>query len=102
MKEKRLGELSEQQFEGMMDFVLGEEFDRMPASEFFATLNAIDPSLRSRASYADLPERVVVKGHVEDGEFVPHAALGAAIEGKSIRVNKKAIIEIHIEAARGH
>ena len=91
MKEKRLGELSEQQFEGMMDFVLGEEFDQMPASEFFATLKAMDE--------ADLPERVVVKGHVEDGEFVPHAALGAAIEGKSIRVNKKAIIEIRIEAA---
>jgi hypothetical protein len=91
MKEKRLGELSEQQLEGMMDFVLSEEFDQMPASEFFATLKAMDE--------ADLPERVVVKGHVEDGEFVPHAALGAAIEGKHIRVNKKAIIEIQIEAA---
>ncbi len=70
MKEKRLGELSEQQFEGMMDFVVSEEFDQMPASEFVATLKAMDE--------ADLPERVVVKGHVEDGEFVPHVALGAA------------------------
>ncbi len=92
MEEKRLGELSEEQLEGMMDFVLSEEFDQMPASEFLSMLKAMDE--------ADLPERVVVKGHVEDGEFVPHAVQGAALlENKCISVNKKAIIEIHIEAA---
>ena len=71
MKEKRLGTLSEQQLEDMMDFVLGEAFDQMPASEFFATLKAMDE--------ADLPERVVIKGHMEDGEFVPHAVQGATL-----------------------
>ena len=92
MKEKRLGELSEQQLEGMMDFVFSEEFDQMSASEFFSTLKAMDK--------ADSPERVVVKGRVENGEFVPHAVQGATLlEDKRIRVNKKAIIEIHIEAA---
>jgi len=92
MEEKRLGELSEEQLEGMMDFVLSEEFDQMSASEFFSTLKAMDE--------ADLPERVVVKGHVENGEFVPHVVQGATLlKDKRIRVNKKAIIEIHIEAA---
>ncbi len=92
MKERRLGELSEQQLEGMMDFVFSEEFDQVSASEFFATLRVMDE--------ADLPERVVVKGHVEDGEFVPHAVQGATLlEDNCIRVNKKATIEIHIEAA---
>ena len=40
--EKRLGELTEQEFTGMMDFVLGDEFDQIPASEFFGTLKAMD------------------------------------------------------------
>jgi len=92
MKEKQLGTLSEQQLEDMMDFVLSEEFDQMPASEFFATLKAMDE--------ADSPERVVIKGHLENGEFIPHAVQGATLlEDKCIRVDKKAIIEIHIEAA---
>jgi hypothetical protein len=91
MKEKRLGELSETQLENMMDAVLDETFDQMPADEFFGTLKAMDD--------ADTPERIVIKGHVENGEFVPHHADGASIEGKSIRVNRKAIIEIRIEAA---
>jgi hypothetical protein len=30
MSEKRLGELTEQEFTGMMDFVLSDEFDQMP------------------------------------------------------------------------
>ena len=91
MEEKQLGELSEQELEGMMDFVLSEEFDQMSASEFFSTLKAMDE--------AELPERVVIKGHVENDEFVPHAVQGATlIEDKCIRVKKKAIIEIHIEA----
>jgi len=34
MSEKRLGELTEQEFMGMMDFMFSEEFERMPASEF--------------------------------------------------------------------
>ncbi len=91
MKEKRLGELSEQELEGMMDFVLSEAFDQMSASEFFTALKAMDE--------ANLPERVLIKGHVADGEFVPHAVEGATLEDKCIRINKKAIIEIHIEAA---
>jgi hypothetical protein len=91
MKEERLGELSEQQLQGMMDAVLDEAFDQMPASEFFGTLKAMDE--------ADAPQRVVVKGHIEDGDFVPHSVEGAILEGKSIRVNKTAIIEIHVEAA---
>ena len=91
MKEKQLGTLSEQELEGMMDFVLSEEFDQMSASEFFATLKAMDE--------AELPERVLIKGHVENDKFVPHAVQGATLlEDKCIRVNKKAIIEIHIEA----
>ena len=91
MKEERLGELSEQQLEDMIDATLDEVFDQMPPSEFFGTLKAMDS--------AESPERVVITGHVEDGEFVPHTAEGGILEGKSIRVNKKAIIEIQIEAA---
>jgi hypothetical protein len=91
MNEKRLGELTEQELLGMMDLVMSEEFDQMPASEFFGTLKAMDE--------ADAVERVVVKGHVENGEFVPHAVEGATLEGHCIRIGKKALLEIQVEAA---
>ena len=91
MSEKRLGELTEQELTDMMDFVFSEEFDRMPASEFFETLHAMDE--------ADAPEHVIVKGHVEGDKFIPHAVEGATLEGNCIHVNKKAIIEIQVETA---
>jgi hypothetical protein len=91
MSEKRLGELTEQELQGMMDFVFSEEFDQMPASEFFGTLRAMDEE--------EAIERVVIKGHVEDGEFVPHAVEGATLEGHRIRINRKALLEIQVEAA---
>ena len=91
MNEKRLGELTAQEFTGMMDFVLSDEFDQMPAAEFFGTLKAMDKM--------DAPERVVVKGHIEGDRFIPHAVEGAKLEGKRIRVKKEAVIEILLEAA---
>ncbi len=91
MNEKRLGELTEPEFTGMMDFVLSDEFDQMPASEFFGTLKAMDET--------GAPGRVVVKGHLEGDCFIPHAVEGAKLEGKRIRVNKEAVIEILLEAA---
>ena len=91
MSEKRLGELTEQEFTGMMDFVLSDEFDQMPVSEFFGTLKAMDKM--------DAPERVLVNGYIEGDRFIPHAVEGAKLEGKRIRVNKEAVIEILLEAA---
>lgn len=91
MSQKRLGELTEQELTGMMDFVLSEEFDQMPVSEFFGTLKAMDK--------AEAPKRVVVKGHVQGVKFIPHAVEGATLEGNRIRVGKEAIIEIQLEAA---
>ena len=91
MSEQRLGELTEQEFTGMMDFVLSDEFDQMPASEFFGTLKALDK--------AEASNRVLVKAHIEGDSFVPHAVEGARLEGNRIRVNKEAVIEILLEAA---
>jgi len=91
MNEKRLGELTEPEFTGMMDFLLSDEFDRMPASEFFGTLQAIDK--------AEAPKRVVVKGRVQGVKFIPHAVEGATLEDNRIRINKNSIVEILIEAA---
>lgn len=55
--------MTEQEFTGMMDFVLSDEFDQMPAAEFFGTLKAMDK--------AKAPERVLVKGHIEDNRLRP-------------------------------
>jgi len=112
MNEKRLGELTEQEFTGMMDFVLSDEFDQIPASEFFGTLKAMDKMEPWPAKWPwqgghgavitgamDAPERVLVKGHIEGDRFIPHAVEGAKLEGKRIRVNKEAVIEILLEAA---
>lgn len=89
MSEKQLGELTEQELMSMMDFVLGEEFDAMPASEFFGTLRAMDE--------VETPERVVIRGHVEGGRFIPHAVEGGTLQGNSIRVSKNSLIEIYVE-----
>lgn len=91
MNEKRLGELTEPEFTGMTDFLFSEEFDRMPASEFFGTLRAMDK--------AEAPKRVVVKGRVQGVKFIPHAAEGATLEDDRVRINKDSIVEILIEAA---
>jgi hypothetical protein len=37
-----LGKLTEQEFTGMMGSVLSNEFDQMPAFEFFGTLKEMD------------------------------------------------------------
>jgi hypothetical protein len=63
MSEKRLGELTEQEFTGMMDFVTSEEFDQMPAAELFGTLKAMD--------MIDALERVLAKGHIEGDKLRP-------------------------------
>lgn len=91
MSDNRLGELTEQELKGMMDFVLSDEFDQMSVSEFFGSLKAMDE--------ADAPERVVVRGHVEGGQFLPDIVEGGTLEGRRIRVNKKSLVEILVEAA---
>lgn len=84
MSEKRLGELSEEEFEGMMDYMLSEEFDKVAAEEFFGALKAMDE--------ADAAERIVIKGTVKDGALVldPNAPL--PVQGNEIRVGKKVIV----------
>lgn len=89
MNEKRLGELSEPEFTGMIDYLFSDEFDRMPASEFFGTLQAMDR--------AEAPKRVLIKGRVQGVKFIPHAVEGATLEDNRIRVNKNSIVEILIE-----
>lgn len=63
----------------------------MPAAEFFGALKAMDK--------AKAPERVLGKVHIEDNRFIPRAVEGEKLEGKQIRVNKEAVIEILLEAA---
>ena len=87
MSEKRLGELSAGELEDAIDGLFDDTFDQMPADEFFSTLAAMDA--------ADSPEHLVIDGHVENGEFVPHAARGASLEGKYVRLGKTRI-EIRI------
>jgi hypothetical protein len=91
MPEKRLGELSEADLAGMIDCMLGEAIDQVPAPEFFGTLEAMDE--------ADAPGHVVVRGHVEGDTFVPHAVEGGALDGTRVLISRKSVIEIRVEVA---
>ena len=89
MNKPKLGDLSEQDLLEMTDFMASEEYDRMPAADFFDTLRAMDE--------ADTPERVVIRGHLENASFVPDAVEGAVLDGRCIRIDRKAIVEVEVE-----
>ncbi len=61
MKRPKLGELTEQELLEMTDFMASEDYDRMPATEFFETLKAMDA--------ADAPERDIIRGSMENDSF---------------------------------
>jgi hypothetical protein len=55
MNEKRLGELTEQELTNLISRIFGEEFDQVPASEFFGTLQAMskaDPQAQAMVQWS--------------------------------------------------
>jgi hypothetical protein len=42
MNNKKIEDLSEQEFRGMLDYMVSEEFDRMTVAEFFDVLAAME------------------------------------------------------------
>jgi hypothetical protein len=71
MSGKRIEDLSEQEFRGMLDYMASEEFDRMTVAEFFDALAAMEE---------DEPrETVELTAKVKDGKltFIEPAPLHA-------------------------
>ncbi len=61
MSGKRLEDLSPDEFQGMMDDMLSDDFDKVTVTEFFGALAAMDEAE---------PEVIELTAHVESGELV--------------------------------
>lgn len=83
MADKRLEELSPDEFQGMMDGLLSEDFDRVTVTEFFGVLAAMDE---------EEAEVIELMAHVEQGELVLEQPAPLPVTGSEIRVNNKRII----------
>ena len=83
MTEKRLEDLSSVEFEGMMDSILSDDFDRITLPEFFGALAAMDEAGQ---------ELIELTAHVEDGQLVLEQPAPLPVTGNEIRVDNKRIV----------
>lgn len=84
MKGKKIEELSEQEFRGMLDDMASEEFDRLTVAQFFDVLAAMEE---------DEPrETIELRATVKEGQltFLEPAPLPA--HGNEIRVGDKRVV----------
>ncbi len=84
MNNKKIEDLSEQEFRGMLDYMASEEFDRMTVAEFFAVLAAMEE---------DEPRQTIeLRATVKEGQlnFLEPAPLPAY--GNQIRVGDRQVV----------
>ena len=84
MNNKRIEDLSDQEFRGMLDYMASEEFGRMTVAEFFDVLAAMEEE--------ELCERLELKAAVKDGQltFIEPAPL--YVHGNEIRLGNKLVV----------
>ncbi|MBI1930835.1 hypothetical protein HYR99_42130 [Candidatus Poribacteria bacterium] len=94
MIDKRLEDLSPEEFQGMMDDMLSDDFDKVTVTEFFGALVAMDE--------ADT-EVIELTAHVEGKQLVLEQPAPLPVAGNEIRVyNKRIVIKLRenvVEAA---
>lgn len=83
MTDKRLGDLSSEEFQGMVDDMLSEDFDKVTVTEFFGSLAAMDEAE---------PEIIELTAHVERGELVLEQPAPLPVAGNEIRVDNRRIV----------
>jgi len=83
MTDKRLEDLSPDEFQGMMDGMLSDDFDKVTVTEFFGALAAMDEAE---------PEVIELAAHVEEGELVLERPAPLPVTRNEIRVNNKRIV----------
>lgn len=83
MSDPRLDELTPDEFQGIMDNLLSDEFDQMTVTEFFGSLAAMDETE---------PEVIELTVHLENGELVLDQSALLPVTGSEILVDNKRII----------
>jgi hypothetical protein len=83
LTEKRLEDLSPEEFQGMVGDMVGDDFDKVTIAEFFGALAAIDEAE---------PEVIELTAHVEGGELVLEQPAPLPVAGNEIRVDNRRIV----------
>lgn len=83
MNDKRLEDLSPDEFQGMMDDMLSDDFDKVTVTEFFGALAAMDEAE---------PEVIELTAHVEGKQLVLEQPAPLPVTGNEILVNNKRIV----------
>jgi len=83
MTDKRLEDLSSDEFHGMMENMLSDDFDKVTVTEFFGALAAMDEAE---------PEVIELAAHIESGQLVLEQPAPLPVTGNEIRVNNKRIV----------
>jgi hypothetical protein len=84
MNRKKIEDLSEQEFRGMLDYMASEEFDRLTVAEFFDVLAAMEEG--------EPRETIELRATVKEGQltFLEPAPLPAY--GNQIRVGDRRVV----------
>ena len=83
MTEKRLEDLSPEEFQGMIDAMGSDEFAKVSVTEFFGVLAAMDEAEH---------EVIELTGHVEGGELILDQPAPLPVNGNQIDVDNKRIV----------
>lgn len=84
MKGKKIEDLDEAEFRGMLSYMASEEFDNMTVSEFFDVLAEMEE--------ADETELVELTAHVEEGQLILEQPAPVPVAGNEIRLGDKRIV----------
>ncbi len=84
MKGKKIEDLDEAEFRGMLSYMASEEFDNMTVSEFFDVLAEMEE--------ADETELVELTAHVEEGQLILEQPAPVPVAGNEILLGDKRIV----------
>ncbi len=81
MRSKKIEDLNEEEFRGMLSYMASEEFDEMTVNEFFDVLDEMEET--------DEAEIVELTAHIEEGQLVLEQPAPVPVVGNEIRLGDK-------------
>ena len=88
MIDKKIEDLTEPEFRGMLSYMASDEFDRLTLSEFFDVLAEMEETEQS-----DIME---LTGHLEGGQLVLEEPAPVPVSGNEIQVGgRRIVIKLH-------
>ena len=84
MRGKKMEDLNESEFRGMLSYMASEAFDAMTVKEFFDVLAEMEE--------ADETDIVELTAHIEEGQLVLEQPAPVPVVGNEIRLGDKRIV----------